>query len=173
MNLISMRNSYNQRVIWSAIAILLFALILNISIYRQKAKATLNPSVNEQYLVNLINQERQLQGLKGLTINQQLASAARAKAIDMVNGNYFDHNSPSGKTPWMFIRESGYNYSKAGENLAIGFDSTSAPVSAWMKSPSHRANILQSAYTETGLAEVKVIDQGQLTTIVVQVFGTK
>ncbi len=42
----------------------------------------------------------------------------------------------------------GYEY---GENSAYGFRTPAATVRAWMRSPGHRANILNSIFRETGV----------------------
>lgn len=96
------------------------------------------------------NIQRSQNGLGTLTQNSLLAQAAQAKANDMVARNYWSHTNPDGKQPWQFITDSGYSYSAAGENLAYGFDSSDATLAGWMNSPSHRANVLSSAYQEVG-----------------------
>lgn len=94
------------------------------------------------------------QRLKGdetaLTLDPQLAAAAQAKAEDMVKNNYWGHTSPDGKTPWSFITASGYQYQRAGENLAYGFSSADDSVAGWMGSPEHRSNILDDSYQNVG-----------------------
>jgi hypothetical protein len=93
-----------------------------------------------------------------LTLNPELQKAAQAKAEDMVRSNYWAHNSPDGKTPWTFITESGYSYQSAGENLAYGFAGAADSVAGWMNSPEHRANILDSAYSEVGFGVARSAD---------------
>jgi hypothetical protein len=85
-----------------------------------------------------------------LTISPQLTAAAQAKANDMVQHNYWSHTSPAGRTPWSFITAAGYNYQVAGENLAYGFSGATQTVAGWMSSPEHRANILDTAYSNVG-----------------------
>ncbi len=131
------------------------------------------PNSPEKALVELINQQRQAHQLNPLSWNSQLSLAAEAKAADMLANNYFDHYSPSGTSPWDFIKASHYTYIKAGENLAIDFSSPELAVPAWMNSPSHRANILKSSYEETGIAVVTGQHQGRTTTVIVQMFGTR
>jgi hypothetical protein len=96
------------------------------------------------------NNQRGGNGLGGLTINQQLDSAAQAKANDMAARNYWSHDTPDGQSPWTFFTAAGYEYQTAGENLAYGFDTSLNTVVAWMNSPGHRANILNNTYTEVG-----------------------
>lgn len=118
-----------------------------------------------------INQQRTQQGVSTLKWNDTLAQAAQAKANDMIAKDYWAHTSPEGKDPWTFIDGTGYQYRVAGENLARNFTSTSSMVDAWLKSPTHRANLLHTAYQETGIAAVTGKMNGKETVLVVQMFG--
>ncbi len=96
------------------------------------------------------NDKRAQNGVAPLSINDKLNSAAQSKANDMVARNYWAHNTPDGKEPWVFFDAVGYKYLKAGENLAYGFTTSSAAIVGWMNSPTHKANLLDSAFTEVG-----------------------
>lgn len=96
------------------------------------------------------NAQRAQNGAAALALNSQLTSAAQAKANDMIARNYWAHNTPDGKEPWVFFDAAGYKYFKAGENLAYGFSTSDAAVTGWMNSPSHRENLLDTAFTEVG-----------------------
>jgi len=125
-------------------------------------------------LVSSTNVERSGSGLSNLTLNSKLNSSAQAKANDMVSKDYWAHNTPSGQEPWVFFDSAGYDYQKAGENLAYGFSTSSNTVVGWMNSPSHRANILDGAYTEVGFGfanSENFVGTGQ-ETIVVAHYGT-
>lgn len=124
-------------------------------------------------LLSLVNQKRQEAGLSSVELSPLLTTAATNKGNDMFTNNYWAHISPSGKTPWEFIRGAGYDYEYAGENLAKSFDTSDQVVAAWMNSPTHRANILKPEYTEMGLAVINGKLQGEETTLVVQEFGTR
>lgn len=130
-------------------------------------------NIQVQQLLENTNQRRTEAGLGSLTLNQQLSQAAAGKAADMFAKNYWAHVSPDGKTPWDFIVSSGYKYTVAGENLAKNFQDSSGVVNAWMASPSHRDNVLKSSYKEVGFAVVNGKLQGEETTLVVQMFGTR
>jgi uncharacterized protein YkwD len=108
-----------------------------------------------------------------LQSNLLLDQAAMLKAQDMLNFDYFSHNSPEGKTPWYWIKLAGYNYQKAGENLAIGFVDGEEVMQAWEDSPSHLANLINPGYKEIGIGVARGDFQGQQITIVVQMFGSK
>lgn len=147
--------------------------VVNIALLFTPTQAIELPSVDEQTLITLTNNERASRGLAPLVFNATLSAAAEAKAADILTQDYFEHVSPTGKTPWVFIKAAGYNYLKAGENLAIDFTTVEGPIPAWMNSPTHRANILKPDYEEVGIAEVKGEYKGRETTVVVQMFGTK
>jgi uncharacterized protein YkwD len=110
----------------------------------------------------LINRERAQNGESPLTLNAQLEQAAEGHSHELISANYFAHVSPSGKTPVDRIRETGYIPGPGagyviGENLAWGTYGLATPaaiVSAWIASPGHLANILESQYTETGIGVV-------------------
>ncbi|PIP57318.1 hypothetical protein COX04_00165, partial [Candidatus Woesebacteria bacterium CG22_combo_CG10-13_8_21_14_all_45_10] len=129
-------------------------------------------NITPEQVIALTNQKRAEQGLSPLTINGKLNEAAQRKAGDMFAFNYWAHNSPSGRNPWAFFQEVDYKYTYAGENLARDFMNSEGVVEAWMNSPTHRDNILNSNYKETGLAVVNGTLNGVETTLVVQLFGT-
>ena len=132
------------------------------------AKATVSTGT----VISLTNSARSSAGLSSLSSNSQLAAAAAAKAADMFQNQYFAHTSPQGKDPWYFINNAGYDFIYAGENLAIGYSDSAEVHSAWMNSPTHRANILNPNYREIGVAQVSGEYEGAQTTIVVQEFGS-
>ncbi len=129
-------------------------------------------SVTIDEVIRATNNERAGAGLKPLVYNEKLADAARRKAANMFSENYWAHNSPSGKSPWVWFKDAGYSYSFAGENLAKDFGDTSRMMSAWMASPTHKENIVNSKYSEMGVAVVPGSLQGNETVLVVQLFGT-
>lgn len=119
------------------------------------------------------NLQRQENGdLPPVTENAELTAAAEAKAKDMFENQYFEHESPTGITPAELVQSYGYDYLATGENLILGsFDSEQEAVQLWMDSPGHRANILNGKYEEIGVAIVKGTYKGQEVWIGVQEFG--
>ncbi|MDO5388086.1 MAG: CAP domain-containing protein, partial [Clostridia bacterium] len=49
------------------------------------------------------------------------------------------------------IKNAGISYKTAGENIAKGQKTAEAVFNAWMNSSGHRANILNSSYTQMGI----------------------
>lgn len=127
--------------------------------------------ITQGQIVQLTNVEREKLGLGDLKEDPRLDAAAAAKAQNMFAENYWAHYSPSGKDPWGFIEGAGYKFSYAGENLARNFSHSPEVVSAWMASPTHRDNIVNSHYTDIGIAVAEGKINGQDTVLVVQEFG--
>lgn len=122
-------------------------------------------------LVDLTNEERQVGGLAQLAPNPLLEEAAAGKAKDMAEKGYFAHVSPDNQSPWYWLQEAGYDFSYAGENLAVNFVDSKDVTSAWMNSPTHRANILKKEYTDIGIAAARGTYRGRETIFIVQLFG--
>lgn len=123
-------------------------------------------------VIQLTNVQRQNNGLAVLRENSKLDSAALKKAQDMLTKQYFEHISPSGVGPAELAKSVGYDYLAIGENLAMGnFKDDQDLIDAWMASPGHRANILNSRYREIGVAVIKGVYQGNTVWMAVQEFG--
>ena len=130
-------------------------------------------TITPKQVIELTNQKRAELGLDALALSQNLAEAALAKGQDMFADQYWSHTAPDGTEPWSFIRQSGYTYQVAGENLARDFSNTESMIAAWMASPTHRANIMNSKYNEIGIAVIDGTLEGYETTLVVQMFGSQ
>ncbi|MFD1178463.1 CAP domain-containing protein [Paenibacillus puldeungensis] len=102
-------------------------------------------------VITLVNQERAKQGLKPLTGDYALNKMALAKAQDMSQNKYFDHNSPTQGSPFDMMKSYGILYSYAGENIAMGQKTPADVVNAWMNSAGHRANILSANFNLIGV----------------------
>jgi uncharacterized protein YkwD len=114
-------------------------------------------------VLSLVNQLRTRSGLQPLTYHTQLNASAQKYAEDMARRGFFSHVSPSGEMLKDRVTASGYydrSYSSScfcvkgfaiGENLARGQKTAQAAVDSWMKSPKHRAAILNADYTQTGI----------------------
>ncbi|ABO34457.1 Allergen V5/Tpx-1 family protein [Methanococcus maripaludis C5] len=133
-------------------------------------------SLIEQYILDYTNIERSSYGLDELILDSKLSQISQAHSDDMVENDYFSHVNLDGETPTDRAIAADYNVVKylgdgyyatgIGENIAkmptgnvigIGYVSDDAEsiakaiVDAWMDSPGHRANILNSQYTNMGI----------------------
>lgn len=100
-------------------------------------------------VVELVNKERNKNGLASLTMDSELNRAAALRAKETVKS--FSHTRPDGSSCFTALDEIGYSYFSAGENIAMGQSSPSEVVNAWMNSEGHRANILNSSFTKIGV----------------------
>ncbi|MDO8572567.1 MAG: CAP domain-containing protein [bacterium] len=123
-------------------------------------------------IIDQTNNERITQGLSMLSENSKLNTSAEVKVNDMFVKQYFEHVSPSGVNVDNLAESVGYAYILVGENLALGnFKDDRAVVVAWMNSPGHRANILNTRLEEIGVFTKKGIFEGKEVWIAVQEFG--
>lgn len=104
-------------------------------------------------MLNLLNQERILQGLAPLTLDPALSQIARVKSKDMKTNRYFAHESPTYGRVSDMLRHFGYSFTSAGENIAH-HATTEKAHAAFMSSDGHRRNILSSAWQKVGIGIV-------------------
>ena len=112
-------------------------------------------SAQQQEVLNIVNKERTSRGLSALKFNAELAKVATTKSQDMIDRNYFDHNSPTYGSPFDMMKKFGITYKSAGENIAMGQKTPQEVMTAWMNSDGHRKNILNSSFTEIGIGIAK------------------
>lgn len=103
-------------------------------------------------LIAEVNNERIANGLTQLVQENKLNNAALQKAISLTKIQSLSHTKSQEGVAWLFIKDAGYFYEIAGENLAVNFQNEAEVVSHWMNSPSHRANILNPDFTDIGVA---------------------
>lgn len=124
-------------------------------------------------VINITNEYRKTNGnLVSLTENPKLDFSAEKKLQDMFMKQYFEHDSPDGVGVGELGDQVSYEYIIIGENLALGnFKDDRALVDAWMASPGHKANILNSRYTEIGVAVGRGTYNGKSVWMAVQHFA--
>ena len=101
-------------------------------------------------ILELVNKERTKAGKTKLTMDKDLMETAMLRASEAVIK--FSHTRPDGSA-WYTAEKK--DIGSMGENLAIGFGSTTKVMDAWMKSEGHRANILKDKYRTVGIGVVK------------------
>lgn len=135
----------------------------------QPQNSGINITDYEAAILNLINTVRAGRGLAALQPHQSLIDISRTRSTDMLSRNYFSHYTPEGKTVFNIFRDCGITYRAAGENLAHSrpakIGSPEAFINAWMNSPTHAANILQSKYGIIGVGMVENSGRRVVTTV--------
>lgn len=115
------------------------------------AQGGISQSSKASEILSLVNKERSAAGLSGLKADSSLNMLAQLKAEDMAKNKYFSHNSPTYGSAFDMMKQYGFSYRTAGENIAKGQKSSQTVMNAWMNSSGHRANILGSSYTKLGV----------------------
>ncbi len=161
-------------ILFSVLAVVFALIITFVPKVSHKAGNVLgfSSTITPTEVITATNQERDKLHLRPLKISQVLSEAAQAKGAHMFAHQYWSHTAPDGTQPWAFFKQFKYDYSIAGENLARDFSDTEDMMQAWMNSPTHKDNIVNSKYQEIGIAVINGKLNGVETTLVVQFFGT-
>lgn len=118
----------------------------SVSLLRDAQKA----SFREDYafeMLTLINKERKAAGKSVLVMDKNLYKTAQLRAKEIVTK--FSHTRPDGTGCFTAFPDTQVSM---GENIAEGYYKPSSAMGAWMKSASHKSNILKSAYKSVGIA---------------------
>jgi len=110
----------------------------------------------EGEMLVLVNSERIKKGLKPVEADNELASVARKHSMDMFVRGYFSHYTPEGKNPFDRMKKGNVVFLTAGENLALS-QTLDMAHDGLMKSPGHRANILNPTFGRLGIG---ILDGG-------------
>lgn len=132
----------------------------------QPQAAPKDVSQDEQALLNLVNKARADAGVGPLAFDMELMKVARIKAKDMVDNNYFSHQSPTYGSPFDMMKQFGISFKTAGENIA-GNNTVEGAFKAWMNSEGHKKNILNGKFNYTGVGIVESKTYGK---VLVQMF---
>ncbi|WP_051329156.1 CAP domain-containing protein [Geminicoccus roseus] len=116
------------------------------------------PALRERAL-QVLNADRQEHGLPALSRSESLDAAAQAHAEDMLERDYFAHESPEGEDVRdRYLEQGGSGARLVAENISqctgcsapIGQERIDALEEGWMNSPEHRANILKRGLDQFG-----------------------
>ncbi len=129
-------------------------------------------AAEQSRLVSLINNLRATKDRPALKTQSILNRSAEIKAEDMATQQYFSHTGPGNHDLQYFLKQAGYRYHIAGENLAMGFFNADEVLAAWIKSPTHYKNLIDSDYAELGTSMVSGLYTDIPTAYAVAHFGS-
>lgn len=120
--------------------------------FTSMASADNSYSAEEQEMLDMINKEREKHGLSPLKFNPTLNDVSSDHSKEMIEKDYFSHNSYDGTSFWQRLKDSGYKTDTVAENIAMNlpFDVERAHEKL-MASSGHRKNILNPDYNEIGI----------------------
>ncbi|TDC96780.1 CAP domain-containing protein [Saccharopolyspora aridisoli] len=101
-------------------------------------------------VVALVNKARTAAGCAPLTVDGRLTKAATEHSADMARRGYFNHTTPEGITFSERVRAAGHP-APGAENIARGHTSAAQVVDGWLKSRSHRKNIMNCSLRTIGV----------------------
>lgn len=162
-----------RTVLYSALFIGLKLLLLVVAL-AVPSEVYQHPDIlGEQYktIIELTNVIRFKNQRDPLAVAAKLNQSADAKAADMARYGYFSHTGPKGHGFEYFLKQAGYRYSVAGENLAMGFSDALSVVRAWEASPTHYSNLVDESFKEIGVGLVSGKYRGEPTIFIAEHFG--
>ncbi len=116
----------------------------------------------ETLMYRLTNCERAARGLPPLECDMRLVWAARAHSLDMIEREYFSHDSPDGTNPGQRLADRGVDWHASAENIALS-PTMALAHTGWMQSRGHRTNVLEGRFTHIGFGVVKT-ERGYMST---------
>ena len=167
----------------TALAVLVAAFAPSPADARGDGRAT-ELSLLESGVLAQINFIRVQHGLPALQLSADLGEAADEHSREMVADGYFEHDSFDGSVFWKriagFYGSAGYGYWSVGENLLWGSPNVGSvgALQMWMRSPDHRANILNPRWREIGVSAVHAVNapgtyRHKTVTIITTDFGVR
>jgi len=159
-----------KTIFWLFVALALWQVVSLLSLPKSQTEAS---DLTLENILQAVSAERTSRNLGALNTDSRLSQAAQYKSDDMMARRYFSHTDPEGNYIWGKIVEKGYTpYLQLGENLAIEFYNTESLVSAWMNSPTHRANVLNEGFKDQGMGlAFGTPSQGQYYSSIANTFG--
>ena len=161
-----MRKSFARRM---ALIVLLPAAFVGTVAVASPAQAAPTTTQMQSAIVAATNVARARAGCAAVRLDANLARAARNHSAWMAQTGTFSHVGSGGSSFATRVRATGYA-SPQSENIAWGYRTGDAVVEAWMKSPGHRANIVNCAAKAQG---VGVSYQANGTPYITQEFGSR
>jgi uncharacterized protein YkwD len=125
-----------------------------------------------QQILELVNAERRKNRLTELEWDDDLARMARSYSKQMARENFFEHIDGDGRDVADRAKSAKIKgWSKIGENLFFCEGTTrfdSFAVRGWMKSPTHRQNILDRNWTTTGIGIAEINGEIYITQVFIE-----
>lgn len=118
---------------------------------------TYNYNETESKLITLINDYRQSKGLNPLTVINHISYKSEEHNFYMIDNNVVNHDYFQQRSDNL-VRVLGAE--KVGENIAYNYQTAESAMSAWLNSPSHKANI-EGDYTHLGISVTINPDNGK------------
>ena len=114
-------------------------------------QTTVDSDAMAQEVLSQINLARRKEGLSNLVLSDALCEVAAARAKEQAQMGGISHQRPDGSEWYTILSGYGLPATGCGENLAVNYTSASAVVKAWLESPAHKSNIMNTRYASMGV----------------------
>lgn len=104
--------------------------------------------------VTRVNQARAAAGKVAVSIDARLATAATNQSAHQAQLQQMTHAGPGGTDGGQRITAAGFQWNTWAENVAAGQGDCTSVVTAWLNSPTHKANILKTTIRYIGIGNV-------------------
>jgi uncharacterized protein YkwD len=161
-----------------SLTLALACLLATLSVSSLTATATAKPRVDslERAIVRAINKQRSRHGIAKVKTSTRLARAADFHSWEMLDADYFAHESRDGGSFDRRVRRYAKHRS-LGETLAMlsgcGRGAARRVVNMWMDSSGHRAVLLSSTYRRVGVGKRAGSLDGNRACLVTADFGSR
>ena len=108
--------------------------------------------VNESRATGQYCAEEWFPAANPLSWDDRLEQTAIRHSQDMATHDIFSHTGSDGSSVSDRATESGYSWSRIGENIAAGQTSAEQAIDGWLASPGHCRNIMEPAFTDMSVA---------------------
>ena len=115
---------------------------------------TLSESVLISKVLDLVNVERVKHGCAPLQMDDRLFMAAQRQSVAMAQQHFAGHQNPDGSTAETRVEAAGYHFDAVTENIQVNTFKPEDVAATSLNAPRHRDNLLNCAYTDTGIAVV-------------------
>lgn len=106
---------------------------------------------NEIQLIEMTNLVRKRLNVKPLEWSPDLAKIAKSHSIEMVEKNYFDHESPENGGLEQRLKQMSILFNKSGENIGANYVDAPAAMEDWLNSPEQRDTLLNKSFSSVGI----------------------
>ncbi|ORZ41117.1 allergen V5/Tpx-1 family protein [Catenaria anguillulae PL171] len=132
------------------VALIAFAVLAHVALAQE---------AYQREMLRQVNEFRQRNGARPLCLERRLITAAEVHSRDMAARRFMDHTGSNGKSPFQRMRDQGYQFSNAAENIAFGsapgFNDVARPMNSWINSAGHRRNLLNAQLKQLGVARAE------------------
>ncbi|MGW7553880.1 CAP domain-containing protein [Streptomyces rimosus] len=115
------------------------------------ARLPRNVEATRQAVIRLVNRERARAGCRPVRSHRTVTEAAQRHSGHMARDDSLSHRERGGSGPGNRLSAVGYDWRRAGEDIARGQRGAAEVVRDWVRSPEHRVVLTDCAFRHAGV----------------------